>query len=122
MDTLKFQHYTRINSCSERTFRRKFTEYVGVSPKQYATIIRIKSFSKCYELKRSSFANIINALGYVDHSHFFREFQGIACASPSQYFGDLNKYGADIHSPNLKFYPQLASIFLVGIHPAFNTF
>jgi AraC-like DNA-binding protein len=79
---------------SERTFRRKFNECVGMGAKQYAAITRIKSFSKRYELSASSYTDIFSGLGYTDQSHFARDFQKIVGTSPTSYFTHLNAIGA----------------------------
>jgi AraC-like DNA-binding protein len=78
---------------SERSFRRKFNEFVGMSPKHYSTIVRIKSFSKRYELSRLPYTDIINELGYNDQSHFSKDFQKIVGTNPKSYFNQLNKMG-----------------------------
>lgn len=80
---------------SERTFRRKFVEFVGMSPKQYSSIIRIKSFCKKYELSRVPFVDIIYGLGYTDQSHFNKEFQKIVGINPSVFFKQLNSIGKE---------------------------
>jgi AraC-like DNA-binding protein len=80
---------------SERTLRRQFTEFVGMSPKQYSTIIRVKSFSKLFEQKRTIYTGLINDLGYTDHAHFNKEFNKVVGMSPTGYFGQLNKIGAE---------------------------
>jgi AraC-like DNA-binding protein len=80
---------------SERNFRRKFNECIGMSPKHYATIIKIKSFSKRYELERSAHAPILDELGYTDQSHFNKDFQKIVGTSPTVYFNQLNQIGEE---------------------------
>lgn len=80
---------------SERNFRRKFNECVGMSPKHYATIIKVKSFSKRYELERSAHAPILDELGYTDQSHFNKDFQKIVGISPTVYFNQLNQIGEE---------------------------
>lgn len=80
---------------SERTFRRKFNECVGMSPKHYATIIKVKSFSKRYEPERSVHAPILDELGYTDQSHFNKDFQKIVGVSPTVYFNQLNQIGEE---------------------------
>lgn len=80
---------------SERNFRRKFNEYVGMSPKHYATIIKVKSFSKRYELERTAHAPILDELGYTDQSHFNKDFQKIVGVSPTIYFNQLNQIGEE---------------------------
>ncbi len=85
----------KANFMSARTFRRKFNECVGMSPKQYAAITRIKSFSKKYELSRCSYTDVCSGLGYTDVSHFTRDFQKIAGTSPTAYFRQLDEIGAE---------------------------
>jgi AraC-like DNA-binding protein len=83
------------NFMSGRTFRRRFIECVGLSPKKYASITRIKAFSKQYDLSRSSYSDIFSHLGYTDHAHFTGDFQKIAGTSPSAYFKQLDEIGAE---------------------------
>ncbi|MDP2386831.1 MAG: AraC family transcriptional regulator [Bacteroidota bacterium] len=90
MSTLYKDHFM-----SERTFRRKFNECVGMSPKLYSTIIRVKSFSKRYEQIRSSYTNVLNELGYTDQSHFNKEFQKIVGTNPTAYFSQLTRMGTE---------------------------
>ena len=90
MSTLYKDHFM-----SERTFRRRFNECVGMSPKLYSTIIRVKSFSKRYEQTRSSYTNVLNELGYTDQSHFNKEFQKIVGTNPTAYFSQLTKMGTE---------------------------
>ena len=75
---------------SERNFRRRFVDFVGMSPKQYAGIIRIKSFSKRYESTKDNFNNILYDLGYNDQAHFNKDFRKIVGSSPGLYFNDMH--------------------------------
>jgi AraC-like DNA-binding protein len=84
------------NHCmSERNFRRKFNECVGMSPKKYSTIIKVKFFSKRYQLVKSTYTNIVNELGYSDQSHFNKDFLKIVGTNPTAYFSQLNKMGEE---------------------------
>lgn len=80
----------QVHLMSERTFRRKFVDFVGMSPKQYAGIIRIKSFSKRYKSSRLHCNSILYDLGYNDQAHFNKDFRKIVGASPSVYFNEMN--------------------------------
>ncbi len=66
-----------------------------MSPKQYSSIIRIKSFCKKHELSRIPFVDIIYGLGYTDQSHFNKEFQKIVGINPSVFFKQLNSIGKE---------------------------
>jgi AraC-like DNA-binding protein len=74
---------------SERTFRRNFGECVGMNPKQYANIVRIKAFNRHYHSSRTSYAGICTELGYTDQSHFIKDFQKIVGLAPTAYFNQL---------------------------------
>jgi AraC-like DNA-binding protein len=73
---------------SERNFRRKFIEYVGMSPKKYAAIIRIKAFCSLRRLGLQH-NKIINNLEYADHSHLHKEFNKITGTSAVNFFKEL---------------------------------
>lgn len=75
---------------SERNFRRKFVDFVGMGPKQYAGIIRIKSFSKRYKSSQMNYNNILYDLGYSDQAHFNKDFRKIVGSSPGMYFKEMN--------------------------------
>lgn len=82
----------RINALSEqerissRSFNRKFTEQVGMSPKQYSQIIRFRSVMN-YLLTHPgvSWLDIVYRFGYHDQSHLIKDFQHITAMSPSHY-------------------------------------
>ncbi|MFD1142407.1 helix-turn-helix domain-containing protein [Larkinella insperata] len=68
---------------SERTFERRFEQYVGISPRLFARICRFQSTlrqlnSRSYEkLSDVAFDN-----GYADQSHFIRSFKEFTGFSP----------------------------------------
>lgn len=76
---------------SERNFRRKFVDFVGMSPKQYAGIIRVKSFSKRYKSSRLNYNDILYDLGYNDQAHFNKDFRKVVGASPGMYFNEMDQ-------------------------------
>ena len=75
---------------SERNFRRKFVELVGMSAKQYAGIVRIKSFSKRFKSSGINYNNILFDLGYSDQAHFNKDFRKIVGSSPGSYFNEMD--------------------------------
>jgi len=69
-----------------RQVERLFKGYVGMTPKQYARIVRIKSAR--YRLKNRSDQSCteIGVLsGFYDQAHFIREFQSVIGLSPMKY-------------------------------------
>jgi len=80
---------------SERNFRRRFTEFVGMAPKQYSRITRVKALSKSFETQRGAYNSLFTALGYSDPAHFTKDFTSIAGTSPSSYFKRLDAVGSE---------------------------
>ena len=77
---------------SERQFRRVFSSYVGLSPKQFQCIQRFHLSTK--EILQTNCENLNEALymyGYTDRSHFNHEFHKIAGISPTKYLSLLEK-------------------------------
>lgn len=88
---IKMSALAKSGFISERNLRRKFIEFVGMSPKQYAGIIRIKSFSKVFESSMSSYTRLISDFDYADQSHFIKHFQNVVGLSPTAYFQQLEE-------------------------------
>ncbi|WP_316803257.1 helix-turn-helix domain-containing protein [Pedobacter nototheniae] len=72
---------------TERQLERKFHEYIGLSPKKFADIVRFRYFLKC--LKSLSSQTNISAIsyscGYYDQSHLNNIFKKYTGLTPLQY-------------------------------------
>lgn len=71
---------------SERTMQRKFQNFVGLTPKQFATIIRFQT--SLFEMsagKKSKLTDIAYNIGYADQSHFIRQFKSFTKEKPFQF-------------------------------------
>ncbi|WP_442588767.1 helix-turn-helix domain-containing protein [Pedobacter sp. AW31-3R] len=79
--------YTGYN---RRHIERKFIEVVGISPKQYCSIVKLHVFLKF--LKTGLYKDRLNYIGheagYYDHSHLIKEFKRITGITPTQYMRD----------------------------------
>ncbi len=59
---------------SARSLTRKFTDQVGVSPKQYAQIVRFRTLMHCLLLAPTvSWLDVVHRFGYYDQSHFIKD-------------------------------------------------
>jgi AraC-like DNA-binding protein len=77
---------------SQRQLQRLYQTHVGMTPKQYAQLLRIEDArAKLKSLLRPtpSSTEIGIALGFTDQSHFIREFKAVVGMTPYQYM--LNK-------------------------------
>ncbi len=71
---------------TERTLQRKFIEYIGISPKQFARIIQFQaSFDQISNEAFSRLTEIVYENGYADQSHFIRSFRKFTGEKPSRF-------------------------------------
>ncbi|TGL21747.1 AraC family transcriptional regulator [Leptospira yanagawae] len=71
---------------SERTLQRKFQQYVGLTPKQFATIIRFQtSLQELKDEQNTKLTEIAYDNGYFDQSHFIRQFKSFTKEKPFQF-------------------------------------
>jgi len=75
---------------SERHLRRVFRGAVGVSPKQFARLVRFeRAVRAAHEDVRGSWANIAAAAGYYDQAHLIGEFHSISGVTPRAFLDEL---------------------------------
>lgn len=68
---------------TERTFERKFSQYVGISPKIFSRICRFQAALS--QIKSRDYINLSDIAfdnGFADQSHFIRTFKEFAGLSP----------------------------------------
>lgn len=71
---------------SERTFSRRFRSQIGLSPKQYAEILRLNSV--CLDLANSGKQDLLTIAlqhGYYDASHLINSFKNYLHLTPSEF-------------------------------------
>lgn len=75
---------------SDSSWRRHFTNEVGVPPKRYMRMLR---FQHAVALRRHSphlsWTEIAHEAGYYDQSHFIGEFREMGGSSPSEFMREL---------------------------------
>ena len=75
---------------TERTFERRFSKEIGVTPKQFAKIIQF-SFS-LNQIKTSDYTKLTNIAydnGFTDQSHFIKTFKKYTGGTPKEILGKL---------------------------------
>jgi len=71
---------------TERTFERRFSKEIGVTPKQFVSIIQFSSsMNKLTEDDFCKLTDIGLDSGYADQSHFIRTFKKYAGNTPSNF-------------------------------------
>lgn len=68
---------------SPRQFRRVFYSQVGMSPKEYARIVRFQKSMWLLQCGKHEYADIAYSCGYSDQSHFIREFCQFSSLTPT---------------------------------------
>jgi transcriptional regulator GlxA family with amidase domain len=96
----------RTLGLTERTLERRFQCHIGVTPKKYARIVRLRN--AIFQRKNfSNWADVAFAAGYYDQSHMIHDFQELYGMPPEsiypqmqasktiQFSGLLNLYGTE---------------------------
>lgn len=70
---------------SQDAFEKRFRKAVGATPKQFASIVRMKSVVSSGK-QSESFTELGYDFGFYDQSHFIKEFKSFTGKSPSSFF------------------------------------
>ncbi len=70
---------------SQDAFEKRFRRLVGSPPKQFATIIRLRTLLET-NTKPGSFTDLAFDAGYFDQAHFNRDFKLFTGQSPTDFF------------------------------------
>ena len=72
---------------STRQLERLFRHWVGLSPKRFGQIMRVRGLREHMKQQNQtvSLADLAAEAGYVDQAHFNREFKQVAGLTPGQY-------------------------------------
>jgi AraC-like DNA-binding protein len=70
--------------CSRRSLVNAFDEWVGLTPKQYARLVRLRvAVARSLDRDRPDWASIAAECGYFDQAHLIHEFHALVGCSPS---------------------------------------
>lgn len=78
-------HVASRYGITSRYLQKLFSQYTGLSPKQYIKINRFQNSLQLVAKKKSSLTSIAYECGYFDQSHFIREFKSFTGFIPSDY-------------------------------------
>jgi AraC-like DNA-binding protein len=70
---------------SQDAFEKRFRMRIGATPRQYASVVRLRHLIKTYP-SLSSLTEASYEAGYFDQSHFIKDFRGFTGQSPSGFF------------------------------------
>lgn len=85
--TRSIDSLTQHVHASRRYVEKVFKEKIGMSPKQYGQVIRVKKASMCLldPRFRGNIRDIAHRLEYYDQSHLLKDFKAVMGQSPSVY-------------------------------------
>ena len=84
----KIDQLAHHSGFSMRTFQRRFSEYVGISPKLYARIVRFESVLKAKAAAPNmTWMNASHQVGYHDQMHLVHDFREFSADTPTGIFG-----------------------------------
>ncbi len=72
-------------SSSQDSFEKRFRAQVGCSPKQFASIVRLRNLINNFQ-SFSSLTESAYAAGYFDQSHFIKDFRLFTGQAPKDFF------------------------------------
>lgn len=94
--SLKDLHY-RLN-LTERTFERRFEQYVGISPRLFSNIAQFQAaMHMLHNSQFSKLSDIAYANGYADQSHFIRWFKKFTGVTPLEHCRNHSIFKMDIY-------------------------
>lgn len=85
---IKLGELEQNNPLSQRQIERLFKLHLGMTPKHFQRILRIKrTMQFLRENTQSDLADVAHRFGFSDQAHMTREFKAIASITPSQLQG-----------------------------------
>jgi AraC-like DNA-binding protein len=78
--------------CSKRGLLYRFDEYAGLSPKQYARIVRIRTCVARLRNPPAGWAELAAECGFYDQAHLVREFRALLGQPPAVFARERGAY------------------------------
>jgi AraC-like DNA-binding protein len=86
LGTLRIAHLAHSLGISQERLEKRFRRAVGASPKQFASMLRLRHAVKRWQ-PGESLTRLSAEAGYYDQPHFTREFRSVVGRTPRAFFG-----------------------------------
>jgi AraC-like DNA-binding protein len=85
-DTVTLQQWSSEAGLSERQFRRRFLDAVGLSPKAFMRVVRMQSFVREHMLHpHVNWGQLSYQAGFADQAHLVNEFRSLSGDRPTSF-------------------------------------
>ena len=81
----KIDDLTRYIGLSQSALERRFRRIVGVSPKKYVSLVRLRRAVRLHTAG-ADLTTVAHTAGYFDQSHFIKDFRRVTGLAPSKFF------------------------------------
>lgn len=95
-EEIHIEDLTEISQMSETHFRRKFTEYMKITPGDYINLLRIKKACELLRYTECSIGEAGTAAGFRTDSAFIRNFRKFVGMTPREW---RKQKGKEIDNP-----------------------
>lgn len=82
---LRIEDLARQVGLSQSALERRFRYWVGVSPRKFASLIRLKNVVKL-QARGADLTTIAHGAGYYDQAHFIKDFKRFTGLAPGSFF------------------------------------
>jgi len=83
--TMRVEELTRRIGLSQSALERRFRRLVGVSPRRFASLVRLQNVVRLRQAG-ADLTTIAHAAGYSDQSHFNKDFKRFTGLAPGSFF------------------------------------
>ncbi len=83
--TIRMKELIEQLHLSQSPLEKRFRQAVGISPKKFASIVRLKNILQQYT-PTSSLTELGNEAGFYDQAHFIKEFKNFTGDTPEKFF------------------------------------
>lgn len=81
----RIEDLTRYIGLSQSALERRFRRIVGMSPKQYASLVRLRHAVQL-QANGLDLTTVAHTAGYFDQSHFIKDFRRATGSAPAEFF------------------------------------
>lgn len=98
---ISIQEVTKFIKINDRYFRKLFSDEIGMNPKKFCEIVKLKHALDQLLNEKSSIIDVCYSFDYFDLAHFNRSFKRVLNISPSKFLNETNPIANLYHSNTL---------------------